>query len=36
MKYLKKQYSPAMIGAAIEYYDIALYGFMAPILTFNA
>ncbi|MBN9543525.1 MAG: MFS transporter [Alphaproteobacteria bacterium] len=28
----KKNYLPAMLGAAIEYYDVALYGFMAPIL----
>ncbi|KIE06089.1 hypothetical protein NF27_BK00100 [Candidatus Jidaibacter acanthamoeba] len=31
-EYLNKTYLPAMLGAAIEYYDIALYGFMAPIL----
>jgi len=32
VKYLKKFYLPAMLGSAIEYYDIALYGYMAPIL----
>lgn len=31
-KYFNKLYLPAMLGAAIEYYDIALYGYMAPIL----
>jgi MHS family proline/betaine transporter-like MFS transporter len=31
-KYLKGFYLPAMLGASIEYYDIALYGYMAPIL----
>ncbi|MEK6734455.1 MAG: MFS transporter [Pseudomonadota bacterium] len=31
-KYLSKAYRPAMVGTAIEYYDIALYGYMAPIL----
>lgn len=32
IKYLKSLYLPAMLGAAIEYYDIALYGFLAPVL----
>jgi len=31
-KYLSKAYRPAMIGTAIEYYDVTLYGYMAPIL----
>jgi MHS family proline/betaine transporter-like MFS transporter len=31
-KYLGKVYLPAFLGTAIEYYDIALYGYMAPIL----
>lgn len=31
-KYFNKFYLPAMLGTAIEYYDIALYGYMAPIL----
>ncbi|MFN7038650.1 MAG: MFS transporter [Alphaproteobacteria bacterium] len=31
-KYFKNNYLPAMLGATIEYYDIALYGYMAPIL----
>lgn len=31
-KYLKSRYSPAMLGAAIEYYDLSLYGYMAPIM----
>ncbi len=33
MKFFKKNYFPAMLGTAIEYYDISLYGYMAPILT---
>lgn len=31
-KYFKSFYLPAMLGAGIEYYDIALYGYMAPVL----
>lgn len=31
-KYLNQTYLPAMLGASIEYYDIALYGYLAPIL----
>ena len=31
-KYLSKTYLLAMLGASIEYYDIALYGYMAPVL----
>ena len=31
-KYFKGFYLPAMLGAGIEYYDIALYGYMAPVL----
>ena len=31
-KYLSKAFLPAMVGTAIEYYNIALYGYMAPIL----
>lgn len=31
-KYLDKTYLPAMIGSAIEWYDIALYWYLAPIL----
>jgi MHS family proline/betaine transporter-like MFS transporter len=31
-KYFNKIYLPAMLGAGIEYYNIALYGYMAPIL----
>ena len=31
-KYFKGLYLPAMLGASIEYYDIALYGYMAPVL----
>lgn len=31
-KYFNKFYMPAMLGASIEYYDIALYGFLAPVL----
>ncbi len=31
-KYLKGCYLPAMLGSSIEYYDIALYGYMAPVL----
>ena len=31
-KYLKGYYLPAMLGSGIEYYDIALYGYMAPVL----
>jgi MHS family proline/betaine transporter-like MFS transporter len=31
-EYLNKTYLPAMLGASIEYYDIALYGYLAPIL----
>ncbi len=31
-KYFNKIYLPAMLGATIEYYDIALYGYMAPVL----
>jgi MHS family proline/betaine transporter-like MFS transporter len=31
-KYFNKFYLPAMLGASIEYYDIALYGYMAPVL----
>lgn len=31
-KYFNKFYMPAMLGASIEYYDIALYGYMAPVL----
>lgn len=31
-KYLKGYYLPAMLGSSIEYYDIALYGYMAPVL----
>jgi MFS transporter, MHS family, proline/betaine transporter len=29
---VKKQYWPVMLGTGIEYYDTALYGFMAPVL----
>jgi MFS transporter, MHS family, proline/betaine transporter len=31
-KYFGRIYLPAFLGTAIEYYDIALYGYMAPIL----
>lgn len=31
-KYFNKFYLPAMLGASIEYYDIALYGYLAPVL----
>lgn len=31
-KYFNKFYMPAMLGASIEYYDIALYGYLAPVL----
>lgn len=31
-KYFKNLYLPAMFGASIEYYDLALYGYMAPVL----
>lgn len=31
-KYFNKTYLPAMIGTAIEYYDVSLYGYMAPVL----
>lgn len=31
-KYFGKTYMPAMLGTAIEYYDIGLYGYMAPVL----
>lgn len=31
-KYLNKAYLPAMLGAGVEYYDIGLYGFLAPVL----
>lgn len=31
-KYFTKKYFPAIIGTAIEYYDVSLYGYMAPIL----
>ena len=31
-KYLSTVFRPAMLGTAIEYYDVALYGYMAPIL----
>jgi MHS family proline/betaine transporter-like MFS transporter len=31
-KYFNKFYMPAMLGSSIEYYDIALYGYMAPVL----
>ncbi len=32
LRYVKGFYLPAMLGASIEYYDIALYGYMAPVL----
>ena len=32
-QYLNKLYLPAFCGASIEYYDIALYGYLAPVLT---
>jgi len=32
-KYLNKSYLPPMLGSSMEYYDIALYIYMAPILT---
>lgn len=28
----KKSYAVSMVGTALEYYDMSLYGFMAPIL----
>lgn len=31
-KYLTRLYLPALLGASVEYYDVALYGYMAPIL----
>lgn len=31
-RYFNKTYLPAMVGTAIEYYDVSLYGYMAPIL----
>lgn len=31
-KYYSKKYIPAILGTAIEYYDVSLYGYMAPIL----
>lgn len=31
-KYFNKTYLPAMLGTAIEYYDVSLYGYMAPVL----
>lgn len=31
-KYFSKKYAPAMMGTAIEYYDVSLYGYMAPVL----
>lgn len=31
-KHFNRKYMPAMIGVAIEYYDVSLYGYMAPIL----
>lgn len=31
-KYFSKIYLPAVLGVAIEYYEIGLYGYMAPIL----
>ncbi|MCT4636030.1 MAG: MFS transporter [Rickettsiales bacterium] len=31
-KYFNKKYIPAIMGTTIEYYDISLYGYMAPVL----
>ncbi|MBS0236460.1 MAG: MFS transporter [Proteobacteria bacterium] len=31
-KYLRSLYGPAILGASIDGYDIALYGYMAPVL----
>lgn len=31
-KYLNQKYLSAMLGVSIEYYDVSLYGYMAPIL----
>ena len=32
-KYLSKTYFPGMLGRGIEYYDLALYAYMAPTYT---
>lgn len=32
MQFLNKKTMPAMLGAGIEYYDLALYGYLAPVL----
>lgn len=31
-KYFSRKYIPAMMGTTIEYYDVSLYGYMAPVL----
>ena len=32
MPFFSKKTMPAMLGAGIEYYDLALYGYLAPVL----
>ncbi|MEI6805554.1 MAG: MFS transporter [Myxococcaceae bacterium] len=32
MRFFNKKTMPAMLGAGIEYYDLALYGYLAPVL----
>lgn len=31
-KYFSKKFIPAIMGTTIEYYDVSLYGYMAPVL----